>query len=119
MLQSFLSSVTVRLQGRLVPTHSYYYREGGKRASPKRASSRYEMEGDRTAVRLGLTRYERHYIVCTILRGIETLVVAMNSCEVKCEYMTLYGQGNSGPSREKTQILLNRSLAASQAGRCS
>jgi hypothetical protein len=31
-------------------------------------------------------------LVCTILRGIETLVVAMNSCEVKCEYMTLYGQ---------------------------
>ena len=56
MLQSFLSSVTVRLQGRLVPTHSYYYREGGKRASPKRASSRYEMEGDRTAVRLGLVQ---------------------------------------------------------------
>ena len=30
--------------------------------------------------------------MCTILRGIETLVVAMNSCEVKCAYMTLYGQ---------------------------
>jgi hypothetical protein len=57
MLESSLSFVAVRLRGRLVPTHSYYYREGGKRASPKRASSRYEMEGD-TAVRLGLTRYE-------------------------------------------------------------
>ena len=58
MLQSFLSSVTVRLQGRLVPTHSYYYREGGKRPSPRAANSRYEIEGDRTAERLGLTRYE-------------------------------------------------------------
>ena len=46
MLQSFLSSVTVRLQGRLVPTHSYYYREGGKRPSPCAANSRYETEGD-------------------------------------------------------------------------
>ena len=70
MLQSFLSSVTVRLRGQLVPTHSYYYREGGKRASPKRASSRYEMEGDRTAVRLGLTRYERHYMYY-MERGVE------------------------------------------------
>ena len=51
MLESFLSFVAVRLRGRLVPTHSYYYREGGKRASPKPASSRYEIEGDRTAVR--------------------------------------------------------------------
>ena len=56
MLQSFLSSVTVRLQGRLVPTHSYYNREGGKRPSPCAANSRYEIEGDRTAERLGLTR---------------------------------------------------------------
>jgi hypothetical protein len=55
MLQSFLSSVTVRLRGRLVPTHSYYYREGGKRPSPCAADSHYEIEGDKMAVRLGLT----------------------------------------------------------------
>jgi hypothetical protein len=46
MLQSFLSSVTVRLQGRLVPTHSYYYRMGGKRPSPCAANSHYKIEGD-------------------------------------------------------------------------
>jgi hypothetical protein len=32
-------------------------------------------------------------------RDFETLVVAMNSCEVKCEYMTLYRQG-SGSARQ-------------------
>ena len=43
-------------------------------------------------------------LVCAILRGIETLVVTMNSCEVKCEYMTLYGQGGSGAdSQSKLQ----------------
>jgi hypothetical protein len=50
MLQSFLSSVIVRLQGRFVHTHSYYYREGGKRPSPCAANSRYEIEGDEMVV---------------------------------------------------------------------
>ena len=70
MLESFLSFVAVRLRGRLVPTHSYYYREGGKRASPKPASSRYEIEGDRMAVQLGLTRYAWHYMYY-MGRGVE------------------------------------------------
>jgi hypothetical protein len=41
-------------------------------------------------------------VYSTILRGIETLVVAMNSCEVKCEYMTLYGQGRASPASRTT-----------------
>ena len=52
--------MTVRLRGRLVPTHSYYYREGGKRASPKWAKARYEMEGD------SVTAYQYRVVVVAV-----------------------------------------------------
>jgi hypothetical protein len=43
---------------------------GGKCPSPCAADSRYEIEGDRMAVQLGLTRYAWHYMYYTE-RGVE------------------------------------------------
>jgi hypothetical protein len=55
--------------------------------------------------------------VCTILRGIETLVVAMNSCEVKCEYMTLYGQARRPRRQPRQPTVAARSLNAEMLSR--